>query len=425
MNTFTQYESEVRGYCRSFPVVFDQAKGATLFSDGKEYLDFLSGAGSLNYGHNNPVMKKTLIDYIEADGITHGLDMHSVAKEQFIEHFQDYILKPRGLNDYVLQFTGPTGANCVEAALKLARKVKGRENIIAFTNGFHGVTAGALSCTANQHHRGAAGHSLNHVDRMPFDGYHGQDIDTLKMIDKMLRDPSSGIDKPAAVILETIQGEGGLNVASTKWLKGLRKLGDEHDMLMIVDDIQAGCGRSGDFFSFEEAGIKPDIITLSKSLSGYGLPLALTVFKRELDQWEPGEHNGTFRGNNHAFVTAAATIDAYWKDKAFSEEIKEKSAILNNRLQQICRRYGPESLTVRGRGMMAGIVCPNGDIAADVVKEAFQAGLIIETCGNHDQVVKCFCPLTITQDQLEDGLRRLDTAFKNALNDNDAIEKAS
>jgi diaminobutyrate-2-oxoglutarate transaminase len=425
MTTFTKYESEVRGYCRTFPVTFDQAKGATLYSDGREYIDFLAGAGSLNYGHNNPVMKQTLLNYIEADGITHGLDMHSVAKEEFIRLFQEKILQPRNLDDYVIQFTGPTGANAVEAALKLARKVKGRENIIAFTNGFHGVTAGALSCTANQHHRGAAGHSLNNVDRMPFDGYLGANVNTLSYLDKMLSDPSSGIDKPAAVILETIQGEGGLNAASDEWLKGLRKLCTKHDMLMIIDDIQAGCGRSGDFFSFESAGIQPDIITLSKSLSGYGLPLAVTVFRKSLDEWKPGEHNGTFRGNNHAFVTASAAIDTYWSDDSFSKEIKSKAEILKNRLQQITRRHGPESLTVRGRGMMIGIACPNEQIASNVVGHAFEHNLIIETCGNHDQVVKCFCPLTITEEQLLEGLSRLDNAFALTMADYQQEKQAS
>ncbi|MGY0565510.1 MAG: diaminobutyrate--2-oxoglutarate transaminase, partial [Paraglaciecola chathamensis] len=304
-------------------------------------------------------------------------------------------------------------------------KVKGRENIIAFTNGFHGVTAGALSCTANQHHRGAAGHSLNHVDRMPFDGYLGTNTNTLTYMDKMLSDPSSGIDKPAAVILETIQGEGGLNTASDDWLKGLRKLCDKHDMLMIIDDIQAGCGRSGDFFSFESAGIQPDIITLSKSLSGYGLPLAVTVFRKSIDEWKPGEHNGTFRGNNHAFVTASAAIETYWSDDSFSKEVKAKAELLKSRLQQIARRYGPESLTVRGRGMMTGIVCPNEEIASKIVAHAFEQNLIIETCGNHDQVVKCFCPLTISEEQLLEGLSRLDNAFALTMSDYQESQQAS
>lgn len=416
MNTFEHHESSVRSYCRSFPAIFKQAKGANLIDeDGKEYLDFLAGAGSLNYGHNNPVLKQALLKYIESDGLTHGLDMYSSAKELFIERFQNVILQPRGLQNYVMQFTGPTGSNAVEAALKLARKVKGRENIIAFTNGFHGVTGASLSCTANQHHRGGAGTSLNHVSRMPFDGYFGENTNTLTMIDKLLSDPSSGIDKPAAAILETIQGEGGLNVASSSWLKGLRKLCDKHDMLMIIDDIQAGCGRSGDFFSFEEAGIKPDIITLSKSISGYGLPMALTIFHKDLDIWKPGEHNGTFRGNNHAFITAATAIDAYWNDDLFSKDVKAKGNLLRKRLRSIADRFGPESLKLKGRCMMSGIECPSEEIASQIVQAAYKKGLIIETCGNRDQIVKCFAPLTISNEELERGLHLLEKSFSEVI----------
>jgi len=415
MNTFEQYESEVRSYCRSFPVVFSKAKGASLFTeDGREYIDFLAGAGTLNYGHNHPELKQALLDYIDSDGLTHGLDMHSSAKENLITTLQDVILKPRGLNNYVIQFTGPTGTNCVEAALKLARKKTGRETVIAFTNGFHGVSGAALSCTGNQHHRGGAGTSLHNVVRMPYAGYFGEQADTLAMMDKMLDDPSSGIDQPAAVILEVIQGEGGLNSASAEWLRKLRKLCDKHGMLMIIDDIQAGCGRSGDFFSFEFAGIKPDIITLSKSLSGFGLPLAVTVFRKDLDIWKPGEHNGTFRGNNHAFVTASKTLRAFWQDDQFSSEIKEKGQMVRQRMRKICDRFGPASLHVKGRCMMSGIECPDGELADAVVEESFKRGLVIETCGNQDQVVKCFAPLTISHEKLSKGMDILEQAFAAA-----------
>ena len=177
MNTFEQFEkneSDIRSYCRSFPVVFKQARGAELVTrEGKSYIDFLAGAGTLNYGHNNPVLKKALIQYLEDDGITHGLDMYSDAKERFLETFNRVILEPRGLGKYKVQFSGPTGANSVEAALKLARKVTGRSNVISFTNGFHGCTIGALAVTGNGHHRGAAGVPLSEVSRMPYANYFG------------------------------------------------------------------------------------------------------------------------------------------------------------------------------------------------------------------------------------------------------------
>lgn len=411
MKIFNEMESVVQSYARSFPVVFNRARGSYLFDEeGKAYLDFLAGAGSLNYGHNNPVLKKALLDYIEEDGITHGLDMHTDAKAKFLHAFREYILAPRAM-DYRMQFTGPTGTNAVEAALKIARKVTGRSSVISFTNGFHGVSLGAVAATGNQHHRGGAGVALSDVTRMPFCGYHGRDADTLKMMDKLLSDPSSGVDHPAAIIVECVQGEGGLNVAEKTWLQGLEKLCHKHEILMIVDDIQAGCGRTGTFFSFEPSGIKPDIVTLSKSLSGYGLPLAVVLIKPDLDQWLPGEHNGTFRGNNHAFVTATAAIENYWKDDAFAAEIQQKANIVNKKFKAISEKYGETELRLKGRGLMQGLECRNGEIAEKITREAFSRGLIIETAGNRSQVVKCFCPLTIHEKDLNQGLDILEQSI--------------
>lgn len=416
MNIFQSTESEVRTYSRSFPVTFSKAKGAVLTTeDGKEYVDFLAGAGTLNYGHNNDRLKQSLIDYIAEDGLTHGLDMQSVAKENFLRAFRDLILEPRGMGDFKVMFTGPTGTNAVEAALKLARKVKGRSNVISFTNGFHGVSGGALAATGNQHHRGGMGASLSDVTRMPFDGYLGEGVDTTEYLDKVLSDPSSGVDHPAAVIVETIQGEGGLNAASFEWLRNLETVCRRHDMLLIVDDIQSGCGRSGRFFSFEEVGIQPDIVTLSKSLSGYGLPFAVTVFRSELDQWSPGEHNGTFRGNNHAFVTAAAAFKTFWADDAFEKDVRRKIEKLRSGLRAIIKAHGGKTLELKGRGLMSGIECPDGDLASAVTRRAFEQGLVIETSGAHDQVVKCLVPLVITDEQLEFGLKVLNQAFADAL----------
>jgi diaminobutyrate-2-oxoglutarate transaminase len=404
MTIFNEMESAVQSYARSFPAVFNRARGSYLYdADGKPYLDFLAGAGSLNYGHNNPLLKQALLEYIERDGITHGLDMHTDAKAHFLEVFRDKVLMPRQM-DYRLQFTGPTGTNAVEAALKIARKVTGRNNVISFTNGFHGVSLGAVAATGNQHHRGGAGVALNDVTRMPFCGYHGRDADTLKMMDKLLADPSSGVDHPAAVIVETVQGEGGLNVAEKTWLQGLEKLCKKHEILLIVDDIQAGCGRTGTFFSFEHSGISPDIITLSKSLSGFGLPLAVVLLKPELDQWLPGEHNGTFRGNNHAFVTATAAIEHYWSDNSFAEEVQAKAQLVHKKFKNISDKYGVTELRVKGRGMMQGLECRSGEIAEKISRAAFERGLIIETAGNRGQVVKCFCPLTISETDLNRGL---------------------
>jgi diaminobutyrate-2-oxoglutarate transaminase len=389
---------------------------------GKEYLDFLAGAGTLNYGHNNPLFKEKLLDYINADGITHGLDLHTKAKGEFLTAFSEKILKPRNM-EYHVQFPGPTGTNAVEAAMKLARNVTGQQNIVTFTNGFHGVSLGALAATGNSHHRDAAGVSLTGTHRMPYDGYLGDGIDTTNYLDKVLSDSSSGINSPAAVIVETVQGEGGINVASFDWLRNLQAVCKKHGMLLIVDDIQAGCGRTGSYFSFEEAGIEPDIITLSKSLGGYGLPFAVVLMKPELDQWKPGEHNGTFRGNNFAFVTAKAAIDHYWSDNAFSDDVKRKGEYVSARLEAIVKKYGEGNFTTRGRGMFQGINCINGELAGAITKNAFQKGLIIETSGADDQVVKFLCPLVISDENLKKGIDIVEEAIKEVCAKEDSIPK--
>ncbi|MFH1803534.1 MAG: diaminobutyrate--2-oxoglutarate transaminase [Pseudomonadota bacterium] len=410
MTVFDRLESEVQSYARSFPVTFAKAEGAWLTDvDGNRYLDFLAGAGTLNYGHNNPVLQGKLVDYITSNGITHGLDMHTEAKAAFLTALETRIFKPRNMS-YKVQFTGPTGTNAVEAALKLARRVKGRETVISFTNGFHGVTLGALAVTGNKHHRDAAGVSLDNANTVPFDGYMGSAIDTTDYLDRVLGDNSSGIALPAAIIVETVQGEGGLNVADFGWLKKLESLCRKYDILLIVDDIQAGCGRTGTFFSFEPAGISPDMITLSKSLSAYGLPLAVVLIKPEHDQWHPGEHNGTFRGNNHAFVTAAAALDHFWSDDSFAAEVREKAEFVGRRLDEIAARYGNGKIYRKGRGLMQGICFESGALASQVTTECFKHNLIIETSGPDNEVVKCLVPLIISMDDLAHGLDILELA---------------
>lgn len=414
MKIFEELESEVRSYARSFPRVFNRACGEYLYdNDGNEFLDFLAGAGTLNYGHNNPLFKGALLEYIEADGITHGLDLHTTAKQRFLETLQAKILRPRNL-DYQVQFTGPTGTNAVEAAMKLARNITGRHNIISFTNGFHGVSLGALAATGNSHHRGAAGIDLGGVSRMPYDGYLGEGFDTTAYLDKVLSDASSGIDTPAAVIVETVQGEGGINAASFEWLRALEAVCRRHEVLLIIDDIQAGCGRTGTFFSFEPVGIKPDIVTMSKSLSGYGLPMALVFMKTPLDQWKPGEHNGTFRGNNHAFITATAAINHYWSDDKFLKEIARKGLVIAERLDHFVAEYGNGNFSACGRGMFQGINCVSGELASDISLRAFNKGLMIETSGAEDQVIKLLCPLIISDEALAKGLDILEASISES-----------
>jgi diaminobutyrate-2-oxoglutarate transaminase len=385
--------------------------------EGRQYIDFFAGAGSLNYGHNNPLLKQAIIDYLNSDGVVHGLDMATTAKERFLLTFEEHVLKPRNMQ-YKMQFTGPTGTNAVEAAIKLARKVTGRHNLIAFTNGFHGVSLGALSLTGNHKFRDAAGVTLADVHHAPYFGYFGNDIDTISMLDKLIADPSSGVDYPAAVIVECVQGEGGLNTAGLNWLWRLEQLCRWHRILLIVDDIQAGCGRTGTFFSFEQAGITPDIVTLSKSLSGFGLPLSVVLMKPEHDVWKPGQHNGTFRGNNMAFVAATAALDHYWSDGTFQATIENKSRSVAARLDKLVQEY-PAGLTRRGRGLMQGLAFKDPALASRVTALAFQNGLIIETSGGRDEVVKLLPPLTIEDDQLQEGLDILERALDEAVNQAD------
>jgi diaminobutyrate-2-oxoglutarate transaminase len=405
LDVFDRRESEVRGYIRAFPTVFDRATGSTLVdADGREYLDFFAGAGVLNYGHNNPVFTRALIKYLERDGIIHGLDMATTAKRAFIEAFERLVLAPRGL-DHKLQFTGPTGSNAVEAALKVARQATGRSTVVAFTNAFHGLSLGSLAATGNSHYRGAAGVGLDDIVRLPYDGYLGADVDTLDLLEKMLDDPGSGLDLPAAVIVEAVQGEGGINVASAPWLRRLREITAVRGILLILDEIQAGIGRTGAFFAFEDAGIVPDIVTVSKSISGSGLPMSLVLLRPAVDVWKPGQHTGTFRGNNLAFVSARAALETYWADSALVDGVAAKSELLRSELERIAADHPDPGLVVRGRGLMYGLACDSDrTLAGRVSAEAFRRGLVIETSGAFDEVLKFLPALTITEKELGRGL---------------------
>lgn len=410
-SVFKRRESDARSYCRGFDTVFTSASGSEMTdAEGRTYIDFLAGCSSLNYGHNDFDMKQALIEHISADGIAHGLDLHTETKAAFLDAMDRHILGPRGM-DHKVMFTGPTGANAVEAAMKIARKVTGRTNIIAFTNGFHGVTMGALAATGNGYHRGGAGAEINGVTRMPFDGFMGDGFDAAAYLEAMLEDGSSGIDAPAAILLETVQGEGGLNAASPEWVKRVAELAKAHGALLIVDDIQAGCGRTGTFFSFEEMGIDPDIVTMAKSISGFGLPMALTLVKPEHDVFGPAEHNGTFRGNTHAFVTARVAIEKFWADRAFQHEITEKADILTEALQVVADMVPGARL--KGRGMMQGVDVGSGELAGEICRRAFDKGLIIETSGSNDEVVKVLAPLTTPVETFRKGLNILQDAARD------------
>jgi len=400
IDVFERRESAVRTYCRHFPKVFSHAHGTQLWDeDGNRYLDFLSGAGVLNYGHANPRIVRRLLEYLQRNGLIHSLDLHTTAKRAFLEKFEEIVLIPRGL-DYRVQFTGPTGTNAVEAAIKLARKVTGRTNLIAFTNGFHGMSLGALAATGSRFKRAGAGVPLTNVSRLPFDNYLDAPFDSAALLDRMLDDAGGGIDPPCAILLETIQAEGGLNVATAAWLRRVAEIAKAHGALLILDEIQTGCGRTGPFFSFERAGLKPDLVCVSKSISGIGLPMSIVLIRPDLDRWEPGEHNGTFRGNNLAFVGAEAAL-SLWQDARFLESAATASRLLREGLGNIARRCAGE---VRGDGLLLGLTWKSPSIAPAVSAAAFRRGLIVETCGAQSQVLKLLPPLTVSREELQQGL---------------------
>lgn len=401
---FASRESHVRSYCRSFPAVFTKARGSTLYAEsGAEYIDFFAGAGALNYGHNNEYIKQKIIKYLESDGITHALDLYTQAKREFLEHFTNVILNERDLN-YKVQFVGPTGTNAVEAALKLARKAKNRTNIFSFMGGYHGVSLGSLAVSGNVDNRMGAGLPLNNATFLPYPYGYMSNFDTIQYIETILTDTHSGIAKPAAIIVETIQAEGGVVVAPVEWLQQLRHLCDKHDILLICDEIQIGCYRTGPFFSFERAGIVPDMVTLSKSISGYGLPMALLLMKPEIDVWKPAEHTGTFRGNQLAFVGASAALD-YSIDTDVSEQVRVREAFLKEFLNTEIAAIDSR-IEIRGLGMIWGIDLARiggATFAKEVASRCFEAGLVIERVGRNDAVLKILPPLVIEMDLLKQG----------------------
>lgn len=415
MQTFEALESKVRWYSRSFPEIFIRASGSCMETmHGRKVIDFFSGAGALNYGHNNQEIKSVVTEYIESNAIIHGLDMATPAKLEFMETFSSVINQARGLQ-YLFHFTGPTGANAVEAALKLSRKLTGRQNIISFTDGYHGVSLGALAATGNRLCRRASGTPLSGVTFMPYDGYLGPSVDTAQYLRQLLQGESSGIDLPAAILVETVQGEGGINVASNEWLKSIERIARDFGAIFIIDEIQMGCGRTGEFFSFERSALSPDIVVMSKSLSGYGLPLSILLIKEGLDVWQPGEHSGTFRGNNLALVAATAAINIYWRSQTFSEGVQCIGEYMRRRLEAIASKHG-SSFAVRGRGMALGVDCQTGETAEATTRRAFKKGLIIDRCGPLDQVVKFLPALTIDIQTLNDGLEIFEESLAETLN---------
>jgi diaminobutyrate-2-oxoglutarate transaminase len=411
MNTFEEFESNVRYYCRRWPTVFTTSKGSVITDeDSKEYLDFFAGAGVLSYGHNNPELVEVAIAHLRSGKLLHSLDTFTAEKRAFLDTIDNLILKPRGL-DMVVQTVGPTGATAVEAALQLAQRITGNRGVIGFEGSYHGMTYRAASISASMAGRQVVAHVGDFV-ALPF-----VDVMTerdLELLDEALKSGVKG-EKIGAIILEPTQGEGGARPFDPAYLQAVRKKASEYGALVIADEVQAGVGRTGTFFSFEGSNLDPDIICVSKAISGLGLPMALNLIRRGLDTWNAGEFSGTFRGNNLAFATSTKMMQLYWADNNFEKETEAKGVLVRNALASIADTYEELKFDVKGNGLLCGLNVKNTELADKVTHAAFDRQLIVETCGAGDMVVKLLPPLTTTQDELRDGLNRLTESFAVSL----------
>jgi diaminobutyrate-2-oxoglutarate transaminase len=426
-------ESNARTYARNIPKVLSQGAGVEVVdSNGCRYLDCLACAGALPLGHNHPFIQDRVIQFLRSGQLQQALDLATPAKLHFVQ--QLYAMLPPAFAERAkIHFCGPTGADAAEAALKLFKTATGRRPIIVFQGAYHGMTHGTLGMMGNltpkQAITGLPGevHFLPYpyVYRSPFGaGTSAQETERLSLacLENALSDPESGIGKPAMVLLEAIQGEGGCVPASAQWLRQVREITQRHHVPLVIDEIQSGVGRSGDLFAFQQADIVPDAILLSKAIGG-GYPLSLLLYLDQYDHWKPGAHAGTFRGNQIALVSGAATLE-FLRNERLLEHVKLVGDQLRQGLVQLQKRYSCIG-DVRGRGLMLGMemIDPegrvdalghpqgSGPIAASIKLGCLNEGLIIETGGRHGAVLRFLPPLIISSAQVELVLERLDRAL--------------
>lgn len=408
---FQQIRQQAGRYVHSIPADVRLATASLLVDQaGKEYIDFYSGAGTLNYGYNNPDLSARLSRYLASYSATPSRYADQRARQLFISSFQRIVLNSRQW-DYDIQLSGPTGANALEAAVRIARRAKQRQNVVSFTHGFQGEGASGRAMSAGALLDKVAGSALSNAVFMPYDGCFGPDVDTMAYLERLLELQAGNDQRPAAVVVETVLGQGGVNVLSWRWLTELQELCRYHDMLLIMDDTQVGCGRTGHFFSFEAAGIEPDIIVLSKSLSGFGLPMSMLLCRPGLA--DSPNHSPT--QDELALVTAAHAIETYWQDNDFSIQIQRKENLVRDWLDNIVHSYSSVQLTARGRGLIQGLVMPDGGLAGLVAIQALQYGLAMDTSGLNDEVLKLLPALTISDDLLIRGLERVERAVADVL----------
>ena len=414
------FESSARSYPRKFPFALKKAKGSWVEDvEGNRYLDFLCGAGTLALGHNDDEVNKAMIDLISSDAPLHTLDLTTPVKDRFVQTILDNL--PGELrNNAKIQFCSPSGTDAVDAAIKLCKTATGRGTVIAFNGAYHGMGHGAMALTGNLGAKTPVQNLMPGVQFLPFPnsyrcpfglgGEAGTDA-ACAYFERVLKDPESGITKPAAVIIEPIQGEGGVVPAPAKFLQTIRRVTKELGIPMIVDEIQCGIGRSGDIFAFQESGIIPDIILMSKAIGG-SQPMSVVVYDKSLDKWNPGAHAGTFRGNQLAMAAGTVVLRRV-SDPAFLSEVRRKGGIIRKALEALKAEVSIIG-DVRGRGLMQGIEFidpegpkdimghpePSGKIAAEVQKRCFENHLVMEKGGRSGSVMRCLCALTVTDDEI-------------------------
>ena len=425
-------ESNARSYPRKFPFALKKAKGLWIEDvEGNKYLDFLCGAGTLALGHNDPEINQAMIDLISEDAPLHTLDLTTPVKDEFV-HMLLSLLPGELKNNAKIQFCSPSGTDATDAALKLCKTATGRSEIIAFSGGYHGMGHGALALTGNLNAKNKVHGLMPGVHFMPYPYSYrcpfglGGDAGVkaaCAYFERLLKDPESGITKPAAVILEPIQGEGGVIPAPVEFLQTVRRVTQELDIPMIVDEIQCGIGRSGTFFAFEEAHIVPDVILASKAIGG-SQPMAVVIYNKKLDLWTAGAHAGTFRGNQLAMKAGLVVMNRVSKPE-FLAEVKEKGEYLKNKLLELKAKY-PIIGDIRGRGLMLGceFIDPtgkpdaigsfpaSGEIAAAVQKKCFENKLIMEKGGRFGSVMRCLCALTVTKEEIDTMLSIFEKSIK-------------
>jgi 2,4-diaminobutyrate 4-transaminase len=429
-----EMESNVRSYPRKLPLAIAKAQGCWVTDvEGNEYLDCLAGAGTLALGHNHSAIIKSIQDTLASGLPLHTLDITTPLKDAFSEALLAHF--PGGKDEYRLQFCGPTGADATEAAVKLAKTFTGRGNVISFSGGYHGMTQGSLALTGNLGAKNAVPNLMPGVQFLPYPheyrcplGLGGEaGVDALTYyFENFIEDVESGVVKPAAVILEAIQGEGGVVVGPAKWLRKIREVTEKHGILMIADEVQAGFCRSGKMFAFQHAGIEPDIVVMSKAVGG-SLPLAVLAIKKKFDAWQPAGHTGTFRGNQLAMATGYASL-RIMREQDLAGNAQARGDFIRSELNRLAQEF-PCIGNVRGRGLMIGIeivderrpadrmgsLPADAVLAAEIQKACFNNKLLLERGGRNGTVVRLLAPLIITQQECEELIKRFRQSVADAL----------